>query len=1644
MTDGIVVSADARAAWAWVAVRVDAAADLTELHEYSALPERERFTKAVAAETAWLAGQWDPAGGSRIEVRYRTDPTHRRLFCAVLGRVQAPTTALAIASAQTLRDRLAAAPRHALVSVVRDTLEVARWLEPFRAHSSGLVELRKRFRVGTPNRPDAGVRYYLAVQPFTTSARSWEPLFQAMLAHPHPLLLSVGLEPYVVPPEVTRALHQLATHYGRLAAPGHLPDGPWTSGRQLAPDAFAVEATRAFGDAARRYDSRAFRLRISLASPAPLPESLPELAAAVISPPERPGDASPVAGTFHGSAHVAVRPVQAEVDQAWRNLTTLDQARWDAQYLRDLPDPPPPVLRLLAELADPREASAAARLPLAVHGHLPGFPVRQPGVAGEVDQVSAGDHVELGRQLVSGRPAGPIGVPVAELTRHALFVGTTGSGKTNSSLGFCRQLWRDHGVPFLVIEPVNSDQDDYRWLATQPGFDELLVLTVGDETVAPYRLNPFEVPQGVRISNHLAGLLACFDAAFGLWDPLPDIYKRALRATYARRGVVPTDVAGPHHVDRWPMLGDFTDAIAKETEKLGYAGDIRANLIAASLLRAESLAEGACASSIDCARSYPIEVLLSRPVVIELAGVAENPKEQALMMALILQTMTEHYKARRPPGGALAHVTVIEEAHRLLGRPSPHSGQVGEGDARARAAQTFANTLAENRKYGEGLVIVEQVPGKLIEDAYKNTNLKVMHRLPAEDDRRLIGSTMRLTADQERHASTLKPFTAFAYHDGIDRAALVQAPNVRADAAAAAGIPSAPLADAAELAERFRSFANSDDRIDAALGPFPECDGCLHRCAFRFRAATAVRPEDRAQLTSRAAHYPHTVETQRAWWGETIPLGAGTRRRASAGGPPPTPSAPTTRPASSSTSAAAPGGGAHSPGCNSSANTPLTRSLLSETRDRPPEAPPPDGAGYEGPEESAPVPRPPDDLPTGSPAPEAATKSDAAPSDASQTDVTPSAASPSADLRETSALETPRAQRSAFEPPAPEAPEPTRPDPEDPGRDRQRAATDSAPARGGTDPARAEAPPAVEPGPSDQALHPQRDEAPDASPRVDTDEQTAPLPREPYDIDRHNDRTPADGGDADSGGAHDDGGGDDRGAHGHGGDRDRAEPERGLEPTDGDSDRAPLPHDPVDGSVNRTVHEPTGEPIGGERSKQNVDGSDLAAGHSGSQDLADTSRTADARHGPERVPDAAEAPPGAEPVDDAKQTLRLSSTDLDHRPALRDPPANSLIEVDGGSGTRRTTPVEWSRRRRRWTSSIATTRGPAGRTHACGQAAGRPRGTPVRPHLPGTRGPDQPDTDGRRARQSGQYKTLENRWRGEIESGGTVQVEIDLRYGERRDRPDTIVVFYRLTSGEQRKVRIPQTAAGWKARIMTLETHPELLTKIGQAWRNRHRRAGSGSRCAPRVSLDDGDRLDGHPGRRRDRPDRVHRRRGRRGLRGPAGGSYQPGKGTWYTATFTSTATVDSTPTSTTTTRRRRKRGSGAAPRRPGGLSSRPGAVAGMAPGQHRGDDPRTVSWITVSGSWSRCPDRLQPVREALGLFFALMTYFANLWPDWATSSASSPPPASCWPPTSRRSPSCRCCSWCRSRSWSPSASCWTPRRPADLARSPGDVRRTE
>lgn len=86
----------------------------------------------------------------------------------------------------------------------------------------------------------------------------------------------------------------------------------------------------------------------------------------------------------------------------------------------------------------------------------------------------------------------------------------------------------------------------------------------------------------------------------------------------------------------------------------------------------------------------------------------------------------------------------------------------------------FTNMLSEIRSYGEGLLIVDQVPTRLIPDVIKNTNYKIVHRLTAPDDCQVMASSLALREEQKSLITALGIGNAIVCGDMDDAAAWVK------------------------------------------------------------------------------------------------------------------------------------------------------------------------------------------------------------------------------------------------------------------------------------------------------------------------------------------------------------------------------------------------------------------------------------------------------------------------------------------------------------------------------------------------------------------------------------------------------------------------------------------------------------------------------------------------------------------------------------------------------------------------------------------------------------------------------------------------------------------------------------------------------
>ena len=440
---------------------------------------------------------------------------------------------------------------------------------------------------------------------------------------------------------------------------------------------------------------------------------------------------------------------------------------------------------LAAKHADPVDGSqvpfaATAGVLAALTGlprqEVPGVRVLQTGFFDVTSETAAGAGIELGRILdAADRPVGLLRVPLSTLNRHVLVTGATGAGKSLTVRHILGEL-TNAGIGWLAIEPVKSE---YAALAAgHSGAAPVTVISPADPQSLPLSLSPLAPEPGYPVQAHIDMVRALFLAAFDAREPFPQIISQALQRAYEECGWDPqtgagrAGAAGPPAV---PTLARLQAAALAVIGDVGYGPELQADVRGFVDVRLRSLRTGSAGRFFEGGHPADIGQLLSQNIVLALEDVA-NDEDKAFLIGTVLIRIVEHLRLRARAAGdeSLRHVIVVEEAHRLL--------RAGREGASGHAVELFASMLAEIRAYGEGIIIAEQIPAKLVPDAVKNTALKIMHRLPAEDDRRLVGATMNLDERQSRQVVSMVPGEAAVFGDGMDRPLRIRVPWSGVDA----------------------------------------------------------------------------------------------------------------------------------------------------------------------------------------------------------------------------------------------------------------------------------------------------------------------------------------------------------------------------------------------------------------------------------------------------------------------------------------------------------------------------------------------------------------------------------------------------------------------------------------------------------------------------------------------------------------------------------------------------------------------------------------------------------------------------------------------------------------------------------------------
>lgn len=481
-----------------------------------------------------------------------------------------------------------------------------------------------------------------------------------------------------------------------------------------------------------------------------------------------PGILEVVSAAIIGSPHYNVARTSSPVDRvdARRQFEDLDTVLWGSSSDGFTDE--------IASTFTISEASRFFQLLVTPEAGIPGLMALPPTRLPQSPQLPP-DHAQgqSPRVIIGASPSGRnVDLTLSELNKHTLIVGLPGFGKTNTVHILLQSLWNDHGVPFLVLDPVKTDYREIGGtLAPRNGINPLYI-SLGPDTPG---FNPFSVPTGVSIASHASRLVGAFDAALRISERFP------LGLTFLSRAVFKSYAES---ADEFPTLRTLVKTLKSMLATETMSEESRANFDASLLGRLRSMVEGPLGQVLlgEPDQGVDWDEILRRPTVIEFRRFA-GPSERSLIFGLLVAGLISVREANAlGHNRGLQHVTVLEEAHRVL---ASTEGVVSEG------SRLMAEAIAELRGSGEGFIVVDQTPTALDPLVRKVCGSVVVHRLIDDEERESAGSTLALSEAQRQDISRLDVGQVLVY--GAARQAPVLTKANSADTMPFNGIPNSSL-----------------------------------------------------------------------------------------------------------------------------------------------------------------------------------------------------------------------------------------------------------------------------------------------------------------------------------------------------------------------------------------------------------------------------------------------------------------------------------------------------------------------------------------------------------------------------------------------------------------------------------------------------------------------------------------------------------------------------------------------------------------------------------------------------------------------------------------------------------------------------------
>lgn len=351
----------------------------------------------------------------------------------------------------------------------------------------------------------------------------------------------------------------------------------------------------------------------------------------------------------------------------------------------------------------------------------------------------------------------PIRLSLDSFRSHAFITGSTGSGKSNTVYHLLDEAM-EKGVHFLVVEPAKGEYKNVF------GNDSNVSVYGTNPLVSPLlRIDPFSFPNDVHVLEHMDRLVEIFNVCWPMYAAMPAVLKSAVEKSYVDCGWDLITSKNKYDRNFYPDFKTVADNIRIIIDSSEYDNENKGAYKGSLLTRLQSLTNG-INGLIFASDELSGEELFDRNVIIDLSRVGSSETKSLIMGLLVLKLQEYRSTSGLLMNSELKHITVLEEAHNLLRRTSTQQSTEG-ANLLGKSVEMIANAIAEMRTYGEGFIIADQAPGLMDMSVIRNTNTKIIMRLPDQSDRELVGRAANLNDDQIKELAKLPCGVAAVYQN---------------------------------------------------------------------------------------------------------------------------------------------------------------------------------------------------------------------------------------------------------------------------------------------------------------------------------------------------------------------------------------------------------------------------------------------------------------------------------------------------------------------------------------------------------------------------------------------------------------------------------------------------------------------------------------------------------------------------------------------------------------------------------------------------------------------------------------------------------------------------------------------------------------